>query len=205
MQGQTLNINVEPIMLDMNSIIETHINRSVKAFNIQYINREIKEHEKKISELKSELLRIQSDHYNVNENIQLEINDDKKDNVNKKEVSSDVVINKDDPSTVSVEETKTNKIVSMGDETQTKVTMNYYGQFVSKPDVKTDPVAVPEVEKETLANDDEEGVFEIEVEGVSYYTTDETNGDLYTIDVNGDPEDMVGKLIDGEAVFNRDI
>ena len=109
MQGQTLNINVEPIMLDMNSIIETHINRSVKAFNIQYINREIKEHEKKISELKSELLRIQSDDYNVNENIQLEINDDKKDNVNKKEVSSDVVINKDDPPTVSVEETKTNK------------------------------------------------------------------------------------------------
>ena len=93
MQGQTLNINVEPIMLDMNSIIETHINRSVKAFNIQYINREIMEHEKKISELKSELLRIQSDDYNVNENIQLEINDDNKDNVNKKEVSTDVVIN----------------------------------------------------------------------------------------------------------------
>ena len=23
-----------------------------------------------------------------------------------------------------------------------------------------------------------------------------------TIDVNGDPEDMVGKLVDGEAVFN---
>ena len=82
--------------------------------------------------------------------------------------------------------------------------MNYFDQFVSKPDVKTDPVAVPEVEKETL-NDDEEGVFEIEVEGVSYYTTDETNGDLYTIDVNGDPEDVVGKLIDGEAVFNKDI
>jgi len=205
MQGQTLNINVEPIMLDMNSIIETHINRSVKAFNIQYINREIMEHEKKISELKSELLRIQSDDYNVNENIQLEINDNK-DNVNKKEVSMDVVTNKDDSSTVSIEETKTNKIVSMGDETQTKkVTMNYFDQFVSNPDVKTDPVAVPEVEKETLANDEEEGVFEIEVEGVSYYTTDETNGDLYTIDVNGDPEDMVGKLIDGEAVFNRDI
>ena len=67
MQGQSLNINVEPIMLDMNSIIETHINRSVKAFNIQYITREIMEHEKKISELKSELLRIQSDDYNVND------------------------------------------------------------------------------------------------------------------------------------------
>ena len=206
MQGQSLNINVEPIMLDMNSIIETHINRSVKAFNIQYINREIKEHEKKIAELKSELLRIQADDYNVNENIQLEISDDKKDN-NKKEVLTDVVTNKDVSSTVSVEETKTNKVVSMGDETQTKkVTMNYFDQFVSKPDVTTDPVAVPEVEKEATPEDDEEeGVFEIEVDGVSYYTTDETNGDLYTIDVNGDPEDVVGKLIDGEAVFNKDI
>ena len=206
MQGQSLNINVEPIMLDMNSIIETHINRSVKAFNIQYITREIMEHEKKISELKSELLRIQSDDYNVNENIQLEINDDKKDNT-KKEVSTDVVTNKDVSSTVSVEETKTNKIVSMGDETQTKkVTMNYFDQFVSKPDVTTDPVAVPDAKKEASPeDDDEEGVFEIEVDGVSYYTTDETNGDLYTIDVNGDPEDVVGKLIDGEAVFNKDI
>lgn len=206
MQGQSLNINVEPIMLDMNSIIETHINRSVKAFNIQYITREIMEHEKKISELKSELLRIQSDDYNVNENIQLEINDDKKDNT-KKEVSRDVVINKDVSSTVSLEETKTNKIVSMGDETQTKkVTINYFDQFVSKPDVTTDPVAVPDAKKEASPeDDDEEGVFEIEVDGVSYYTTDETNGDLYTIDVNGDPEDVVGKLIDGEAVFNKDI
>ena len=95
----------------------------------------------------------------------------------------------------------------MGDETQTKkVTMNYFDQFVSKPDVTTDPVAVPDAKKEAgPEDDDEEGVFEIEVDGVSYYTTDETNGDLYTIDVNGDPEDVVGKLIDGEAVFNKDI
>ena len=151
-------------------------------------------------------LSIQEFLGDVNENIQLEINDDKKDN-NKKEVSTDVVTNKDVSSTVSVEETKTNKIVSMGDETQTKkVTMNYFDQFVSKPDVTTDPVAVPDAKKEASPeDDDEEGVFEIEVDGVSYYTTDETNGDLYTIDVNGDPEDVVGKLIDGEAVFNKDI
>lgn len=214
MQRQSLNINVQPIMLDMNSIIEDHINRSVKAFNIQYINREIKEHEKKISELKEELVRIQSDDYNVNENIQLEINDGKTDEIvhcsdNK---SIDTISTKDEDNDVHVDETKTNKVVSMGDEAQTKkVTMNYFEQFVAKPDSKnTDTnVAVPETEtvvKEASPEDDgeeeEQGVFEIEVDGISYYTTDEMNGELYTIDVNGDPEDMIGKLVDGEAIFN---
>ena len=83
---------------------------------------------------------------------------------------------------------------------------------MAKPDSKnTDTnVSVPETDiviKEVGPEDDDEeeeeqGVFEIEVDGVSYYTTDEMNGELYTIDVNGDPEDMIGKLVDGEAVFN---
>ncbi len=216
MQRQSLNINVQPIMLDMNSIIEDHINMSVKAFNIQYINREINEHEKKISELKDELARIQSGDYNVNENIQLEISHDKTDEIvscsdNK---SMDTISTKDEPSNVNVDETKTNKVVSMGDETQTKkVTMNYFEQFVATPDSKkTDTdVAIPETEsvvnhtspEEEEEEEEEEGVFEIDVEGVSYYTTNEMNGDLYTIDVNGDPEDMVGKLVNGEAEFNN--
>ena len=216
MQRQSLNINVQPIMLDMNSIIEDHINMSVKAFNIQYINREISEHEKKISELKDELARIQSGDYNVNENIQLEISHDKTDEIvscsdNK---SMDTISTKDEPSNVNVDETKTNKVVSMGDETQTKkVTMNYFEQFVATPDSKkTDTdVAIPETEsvvnhtspEEEEEEEEEEGVFEIDVEGVSYYTTNEMNGDLYTIDVNGDPEDMVGKLVNGEAEFNN--
>ena len=203
MQRQSLNINVQPIMLDMNSIIETHINNSVKAFNIQYITREIMEHEKKIAELKKELQRIQSDDYNINENIQLEINDNK----------SATVSPKDDHNDVNVDNSKTNKVVSMGDETQTKkVTMNYFDQFCAKPDAKDTNVnvAVPEPDKghdvkEASPEDDEEeeGVFEIEVDGVSYYTTDEMNGELYTIDVNGDPENAVGKLVNGEAVFNK--
>ena len=52
MQRQSLNINVQPIMLDMNSIIEDHINMSVKAFNIQYINREIMSMRKRFLNLK---------------------------------------------------------------------------------------------------------------------------------------------------------
>ena len=126
----------------------------------------------------------------------------------------DTISTKDEPSNVNVDETKTNKVVSMGDETQTKkVTMNYFEQFVATPDSKkTDTdVAIPETEsvvnhtspEEEEEEEEEEGVFEIDVEGVSYYTTNEMNGDLYTIDVNGDPEDMVGKLVNGEAEFNN--
>ena len=75
MQRQSLNVNVQPIMMDMNSIIETHINNAVKSFNIQYINREILEHKKKITQLEEELDRIQTGDYIANENIHLEIAD----------------------------------------------------------------------------------------------------------------------------------
>ena len=207
MKRQSLNVNIQPIMVDMNSIIESHINDAVREFNIQYITREILEHEKKIDCLKEELMRIRNGESIIDENIKLEINDKECDE--KLKTGCDITKNKD-ATTVSVDETKTNKVVSMGDDTQTKkVTINYFDQFVSKPETKEDQeIAVPELEtnnKQDNTEDDEEGVFEIEVDGVSYYTTDETNGDLYAIDVNGDPEDVVGKLIDGEAVFNKDI
>ena len=51
MQRQSLNVNIQPIMLDMNSIIESHISEAVKAFNVQYISREIEEYKRKLSQL----------------------------------------------------------------------------------------------------------------------------------------------------------
>ena len=213
MQRQSLNVNVQPIMMDMNSIIETHINNAVKSFNIQYINREILEHKKKITQLEEELDRIQTGDYIANENIHLEIAD----NINTSETECEKENTLEGSANTSVIKEhshvpvdKTNKVVSIGDEAQTKkVVMNYFDQFVNKPDTPDNtPVAVPqdetnEVNPEDEEDEDEEGVFEIEVDGVSYYTTDEMNGDLYTIDPNGDPDEMIGKLIDGEATLNN--
>ena len=59
---------------------------------------------------------------------------------------------------------------------------------------------MPEEEEE----EEEEGVFEIDVDGVSYYTTGEENGSLYSIDVNGDPDVYVGRLQDGKAVLGSE-
>ena len=211
MQRQSLNVNVQPIMMDMNSIIETHINNAVKSFNIQYINREILEHKNKITQLEEELDRIQTGDYIANENIHLEIADNvntsetecEKENTHEGSENTSVI---KEHSHVPVD--KTNKVVSLSDDTQTKkVVMNYFDQFVNKPDTPDNtPVAVPQDETNEVNpedEEDEEGVFEIEVDGVSYYTTDEMNGDLYTIDENGDPAEMIGKLIDGEATLHN--
>ena len=56
--------------------------------------------------------------------------------------------------------------------------------------------------EEEEEEEEEEGVFEIEIGGVSYYTTDEQNGSLYSIDVNGDPDVYVGKIQNGKAILN---
>jgi len=61
---------------------------------------------------------------------------------------------------------------------------------------------MPEEEEEE--EEEEEGVFEIDVDGVSYYTTGEENGSLYSIDVNGDPDVYVGRLQDGKVVIGSE-
>jgi hypothetical protein len=60
---------------------------------------------------------------------------------------------------------------------------------------------MPEDDEE---EEEEEGVFEIDVDGISYYTTGEENGSLYSIDVNGDPDVYVGRLQDGKAVLGSE-
>ncbi len=61
-----------------------------------------------------------------------------------------------------------------------------------------------EIMPEEDEEEEEEGVFEIEVDGISYYTTGEENGSLYSIDVNGDPDVYVGRLQDGKAVLGSE-
>jgi hypothetical protein len=57
-------------------------------------------------------------------------------------------------------------------------------------------------EEEPVAGlDEEEEVFEIEIDDVTYYATNEENGPLYEVDESGDPGKLVGHLKDGEPVF----
>ena len=48
--------------------------------------------------------------------------------------------------------------------------------------------------------EDEEEVFEIVIKNVSYYTTNEENGDIYSC-INDDVGEIVGKFKNGKPSF----
>ena len=49
--------------------------------------------------------------------------------------------------------------------------------------------------------DEDEEVFEIDINGKTYFTNNASNGDIYEMDSAGDPGDEVGKFIKGIATF----
>ena len=58
-----------------------------------------------------------------------------------------------------------------------------------------------EEEEEEDEEEDEEEVFEINIEDTVYYTTNETNGQIYSCTIDGDVGDSVGHFHNGDAVF----
>jgi hypothetical protein len=63
---------------------------------------------------------------------------------------------------------------------------------------------VTNVAKEEEQDEEEEGeeVFEIEIDDVTYFATDEENGILYEVDKDGDIGKKVGIIKDGEPIFS---
>jgi hypothetical protein len=57
-------------------------------------------------------------------------------------------------------------------------------------------------EDEEIEVEEEEEVYEITIKGTKYFTTNEKNGDIYSIDSDGDPCDVVGKFVNGRQQFN---
>ena len=60
-----------------------------------------------------------------------------------------------------------------------------------------------EEEEEVVEEESEEEVFEIEIKGKSYYTTNETNGTIYNIDENEEIGEEIGKFENGKPVFYK--
>ena len=70
--------------------------------------------------------------------------------------------------------------------------------------VESSSPSIPETisSREDVVEDDEDNeVFELEIDGKVYYATDEDNGIIYNIDENGDIGIEIGKLINGEPIF----
>ena len=59
------------------------------------------------------------------------------------------------------------------------------------------------VEQDEEEEDEENEVFEIEIDGVTYFTTNEKSGVIYNSDENGDPDEEVGVFQNGKAIFNK--
>ena len=58
-----------------------------------------------------------------------------------------------------------------------------------------------EEEEESKKEEEEEEVFEVEIDDVTYFTTNEENGILYAKDENDEPGNQIGYLKDGEPFF----
>jgi len=74
---------------------------------------------------------------------------------------------------------------------------------VEEEEVEEEEVEEEEVEEEEEEEqvEEEEEVFEINIEDTVYYTTNETNGQIYSCTIDGDVGDSVGHFDNGEAVF----
>ena len=59
-----------------------------------------------------------------------------------------------------------------------------------------------EEEEEAEEEEEEEEVFEIEIKGKSYYTTDEQNGKIYKIEEDEDVGPVIGNFVNGVAKFS---
>ncbi len=58
-----------------------------------------------------------------------------------------------------------------------------------------------EQEEGDVEEEEEGGVFLIEIQGKEYYTDDEVNGTIYSVDKNGDPDEEVGVFKNKKPVF----
>jgi hypothetical protein len=69
---------------------------------------------------------------------------------------------------------------------------------------ETEEEVVEETEEEVVEETEEEeaGVYEIEVDGVRYYTTGETDGIVYALLEDDDVGDEIGKFVNGKLVLD---
>ena len=81
---------------------------------------------------------------------------------------------------------------------------------IKKIDVKFIKIEAPDNDLETENSDndadaeeeEEEELTEIEIDDVTYFTTNEENGIIYESDKNGEPGKKIGKMVNGEAIFS---
>lgn len=198
-KDKTLNVNIQPIVTDVNVIINEHIKQAVTKFNIEYLTRELEEYKSKINIIEKELIRLRNgDDVSVNceedndqqENIQLEINESKSVITPVVPTSNNNVLILNKPEE-EINNTKSSEIAINFDDYAATSTISKEPQEDEPTDEDTDIVF------------EEEGVFEIELNGLTFFTNDENNGEIYSVDEDGDPGPNVGTFKNGKPIFSN--
>jgi len=196
-KDKTLNVNIQPIVTDVNVIINEHIKQAVTKFNIEYLTRELEEYKSKINIIEKELIRLRNgDDVSVNceedndqqENIQLEINESVITPVVPTSNNNVLILNKPE------EETNNTK--------SSEIAINF-DDYAATSTISKEPQEDEPTDEDTDIVFEEEGVFEIELNGLTFFTNDENNGEIYSVDDDGDPGPNVGTFKNGKPIFTN--
>ena len=103
--------------------------------------------------------------------------------------------NGDSPGEEEVEEIEVKKEVIEIDEEEV--------EEEEEEEVEVEVEVEEEEEEEVEVEEEEEEVMEIQIKGKSYYTSDEQNGKIYSIQEDDDVGPEVGHFVNGVAKFNK--
>ena len=81
--------------------------------------------------------------------------------------------------------------------------VEYEEEEVEYEEEEDDEEVEYEEEEEVEYEEEEEEVYEVTIKGTKYFTSDSKSGEIYSIDLDGDPGDVVGKFVSGTPKFNK--
>jgi Mg-chelatase subunit ChlI len=213
--------NIEPFLEELNDAIKKKVVKLVYKLQCSKLrdemNRCVKEFEtynKELNSLRSEYTTLMSKKNKLSrnppENIRLNI-EEKEDQVRR--MDEDPVKEEEDESEAAEseadesEEEESEEEESEEEESEEEESEAAEDDQAKQTEAEADESEAAEddqakqAEDESEEDSDNEEVFEIEIDDVTYYATNEENGPLYNCDENGDPGNKVGYLKDGEPFF----
>ena len=208
--------NIEPFLEELNDAIKKKVVKLVYKLQCSKLrdemNRCVKEFEtynKELNSLRSEYTTLMSKKNKLSrnppENIRLNI-EEKEDQVRR--MDEDPVKEEEDESEAAESEAdESEEEESEEEESEEEESEAAEDDQAKQTEAEADESEAAEddqakqAEDESEEDSDNEEVFEIEIDDVTYYATNEENGPLYNCDENGDPGNKVGYLKDGEPFF----
>jgi len=222
-----MNTKIENVINEVGCVIRNGINKLMYDFTFQHLTNELEKCKSEMEYYKNELEKIKKEFSNNKENIVLEIHDDisNKSGATKSTIdnffclnhdSKNIVVSKNEPDVKEDDESEEEDdagieedVASVEEETVAGLEEED-GEEEEEEDEEEEEAAesleeeaVESLEEEEQAEEDaeDEEVFEIEIDDVTYYTENEENGNIYSVDENGDPGNKIGYLKDGEPFF----